>query len=153
RLERAALADSSGAFFDELAKRYVHRGLVHAWPADVAADAVQLRTAVLLRTQADVPLGAVLENQRNVAQRLDVIDGGRRAVQPHHRRKRRLVARLGALAFKRLEERRLFARLVGAGAAVHVDVAGKIRPEDLRAEKALFVRLGNRALQHALNVK
>ena len=74
------------------------------------------------------------DDRRHVAQRLDVVHRGRLAVDADHGRERRLVARLRALAFERLEQRRLLARLVGAGAAVHVDVAVEAGPEDVLAE-------------------
>ena len=63
------------------------------------------------------------------------------AVEADDRRKRRLDARLRALAFERLDERGLFARFVGAGAAVDVDVAVEAGAEDVLAEVALRVGL------------
>ena len=70
-------------------------------------------------------LAARLEDQRDVGQRLDVVDHGRLAEQPDLDRERRLVARLAALALDRLEERRLLAADVGAGAAPELDVEGE----------------------------
>ena len=62
--------------------------------------------------------------------RLDVVDDGRRRVEARDRRERRLRARLAALALERLEQRRLLAADVRAGAAVHDDrhVAADLGP-------------------------
>src|SRR5262249_26864988 len=89
----------------------------------------------------------------NIAQRLDVVDRGRFAVEADDRRERRLVARLRALAFERLEKRRLLAGLVRAGAAVHVNVAVETRAEDGLAEKAGLVRLLDCRFEGALHVE
>ena len=51
-------------------------------------------------------------------------------------RERRLVARLAAVALDRLEERRLLAADVGAGAAAELDVEGEARAQDVVAEEA-----------------
>ena len=127
RLERPALAHAARVAVDQLAQRDVHRRFVHAGRLHVAADAVQLRAAVLLGAEAGVPLRALRDDQRHIAERLDVVHRRRLAVEADDRRKRRLVARLRALAFERFEQRGLFARLVGAGAAVDEDVAVEAR--------------------------
>jgi len=67
--------------------------------------------------------------------------------------KRRLVARLRALAFERLEERRLLTRLVRARAAVDIDVAVEPRAEDVLPDEPFPVRLVDRAFENRLDVK
>src|SRR5581483_5611002 len=153
RLQRVPLPHAAGVVLDERPERHVHRRLVDAGPPDVAADAVQLGPAVLLRPERRVPLGPIGDDERDVAQRLDVVDGGRLVVEADERGKRRLVARLGALALERLEQRRLLARLVGARAAVDVDVARKTRPEEIPAQEPARVGLLDRALEHLLHVE
>ena len=69
------------------------------------------------------------------AERLDVVHDGRLAEQADLDRERRLVARLAALALDRLEERRLLAADVGAGAAPELDVEGEAGAEDVGAEQ------------------
>src|SRR5262249_39646731 len=132
--------------------RHLHRGFVHAGPLHLAADAVQLRPAVFLRAERRVPLRTPGDDDRHVAERLDVVDGGRLAVQPHDRGEWRVVARLRALAFQRFEQRGLFAGLVRAGAAVYVHVAVEAGSEDVLAEKAALVGLVDRALENHLHV-
>src|SRR6185369_12630434 len=105
RLQRAPVTHPPGVAVDELAERDVHRRLEDARLLHVAADAVQLRSAVFLGTDRGEPLRAARDDDRNVAQRLDVVDGARFAVQACDCRKRRLVARLGPLALQRFEQR------------------------------------------------
>ncbi len=117
------------------------------------ADAVQLRAAVLFRTERGKPLGPFGDDERHVAQRLDVVDRGRLAVQADERGKRRFVARLGPLPLERLEERRLLARFVRAGAAVKIDVAIEARAEDVLPQEAVGIGLVDRALEDVLHVQ
>ena len=62
------------------------------------------------------------------------------------------MPRLRALALERLDERRLLARFVGAGAAVHVDVAVEAAAEDVLAEVAGLVGLVDLGLEDLLHV-
>ena len=94
-------------------------------------------------------LAAVAQDQRDVDERLDVVDDRRLAEQPDLDRERRLVARLAALALDRLEERRLLAADVGAGAAPELDVEGEARAEDVGAEQAGRARRVDRAARRA----
>ena len=146
RLERAAVEHALRVLVavDQLAQRRVHRRFVDARPLHVAADAEQLRAAVLLRTERGEPLRAVQDDERHVAERLDVVHRGRALIEAGDGRERRLDARLRALAFERFDERRLLARLVGAGAAVHVDVAVEAAAEDVLAEEPGLVGLLDR---------
>src|SRR5262245_48968974 len=90
---------------DQVTKRHIHRGFVRARTRDMPADAKQFRTAILLRSNLREPLWTVLDDQRHVTERLDVVDSGRTAPQPFHCWKRRLDAWLRALAFERFDER------------------------------------------------
>ena len=67
-------------------------------------------------------LGAAdLEHRGRARDRLDVVDRGRRGVEAGDGGERRLRPRLAAPPFERLEQRRLLAADVGAGAAVEHD--------------------------------
>ena len=68
-----------------------------------------------------VPLGAVLDDRRDGGDRLHVVDQRRRAVQAADRGERRTRARLAAVPLERLEQRRLLAADVRAGAAMQDD--------------------------------
>ena len=153
RLERSPVAHSPGTLLDELPERDVHRRFVDAGALHVAAHAVQLGAAVLFRSERGKPFGTVLHDQRHVAERLDVVHRRRRVVEPDDGGKGRLVARLRALAFERLEQRRLLARLVGAGAAMHEHVAVEAGPEHALADETARVGFRDRLLEHVLHVE
>ncbi len=119
----------------------------------MAAHAIELRPAVFLRSKRREPFRAVLDDQRHVRERLDVVDRGRAPIETDDGRKRRFIARLRAFAFERFEERRLFARFVRAGTAMDVDLAVEAGAEDVLPQKSPGVRFFDRALQHVLHVK
>src|SRR5581483_7276248 len=62
------------------------------------------------------------EHLEHVEERLDVVDRGRLAEEPELDGERRLVPRLAAFALDRLEERRLLATDVRAGADPELDL-------------------------------
>src|SRR5439155_20788151 len=72
---------------------------------------------------------------------------GRLAEEARLHRERRLVARLAALPLDRVEERRLLAADVGAGAAADLDVEAEPLPQDIVAEEAAGPGLLDGALQ------
>ena len=148
RLDRVAVAHAAGVVVDQLAAAYTFIGASNT-PGRLtcAADAEQLRSAVLLGTERREPLGAARHHERHVAQRLDVVHRGRAAPRAGHGRERRLEARLRALAFERFEQRRLFAGFVGAGAAMQVDLAVEAGAQDVLAEEAGRARVVDRLLQ------
>ena len=67
---------------------------------------------------------------RHRHQRLDVVDQRRPVVEALDRRERRLQARVAALALERVEQPRLLAADVGAGAAVEHEVERGVAAED-----------------------
>ena len=88
---------------------------------------------------------------RHVEQRLDVVHDRRLAVQPDLDRERRLVARLAAIALDRLEERRLLAAHIRAGADAQLDLDADVRAVDrvlqpLVRERVLRADVDERAL-------
>ena len=102
----------------------------------MAADAEQFRAAVFFGTDAAEPLGSVLDDERHVAQRLDVVHGRRAAPQPLDSREWRLDARLRAFALERFNQRCFLARLVGAGAPMDVDLAIEAGAENVLPDAA-----------------
>ena len=82
---------------------------------------------------AGEPLRAVEDDERHVAQRLDVVDGGRTLIETRDRRERRLDARLRSFPFERFDQRCLLPGFVRTGTPVHVDVAVETAAEDVLA--------------------
>src|SRR5207248_3656612 len=114
---------------------------------DVARDAEELRPGALLRADRAEPVRAAQHDVRHAGERLDVVDDGRAAEEPVGGRKGRLDARVAALALERLDEARLLAADVGAGAAVDPDLEVEAGAEEVLDEEAPGGRLGDRALQ------
>src|SRR3546814_10483170 len=78
-LELIAVLHATAVIFEKLARTGADRQLEHAGALGATGHAVQLGAAVLglaLR-QAFEPVGAVHDDRRDVAQRLDVVDDGR----------------------------------------------------------------------------
>ena len=143
-VERAAaevveqLAEGGLAGFDLVETRTLHQ----------AADAPDVRAAVA----GDADLGELRaaegEHVLHLRHRLRVVDDGRAVVEAEDGREiRGLDARVAALAFEGLDQAGLFAADVAAAAAVDDDFAGVARAEDVLAEEALGLRLGDGALE------
>ena len=133
----APAAGHAAGELDQLAQRRPERHLVDARAARRAPDRQNsFGSGRALGADRRERRAAVEHDRRDVDQRLDVVDDGRLAEQPDLDRERRLVARLAALALDRLEERRLLAADVGAGAAPDLDVEGERRSRGCRARAA-----------------
>ena len=78
-----------------------------------------------------------------IGERLDVVDQRRPAVEALDRRERRLQARVAALALERVEQRRLLAADVGAGAAVDDQLEVAVGAEDVGPEVTRLVGFGD----------
>ena len=108
---------------EQLAQRDAHLLLDHAGLLDVAGDLEQLGAGVVGLAERREPgrrRGAGC--RRATAIDLDVVDGGRRAVEADVGRERRLQPRHALLALEALQQRRLLAADVGAGAVVDDEV-------------------------------
>ena len=126
-----AAAHAACVMLDQLAERHAHllfhvAGLVH-----VAGDAEDLGAGVVGPAERGEPGGAAPEDVGHDRDGLDIVDGGRRAVEPDIGREWRLQPRHALLAFEAFEQRGLLAADIGAGAVMQikievpaVDVAG-----------------------------
>ena len=152
RPDVATAADTAGKL-DEVAQRGPEFDLVDAGPLDVPGQAEELRPGRALGADARVGLPAHLEDERDVGQRLDVVDDRRLAEQTDLDRERRLVARLAALALDRLEERRFLATDVRAGATPDLDVERETRTEDVRPEQPGIARGSDRMANSGLRLR
>ena len=106
--------------------------------------------SVPIAVYADAPLA---QQPRQVGERLDVVDDRRLAVQADGgREERRLQARHATVALEALDERRLLADDVRAGAPRHDDVDGEVGAEDVPADVAGGVGLVERGRHPLLGV-
>src|SRR5262249_7852194 len=133
-----AVRDAPRVLVDDLAERRPHRELVRAGTDHVAGDAVELRPGALFRPDAAEPVGSAQHDPRHAGERLDVVDDRRAAEDAVHGRDRRLDARVGAFPLERLDEPRLLAADVRAGATVHPHVEVEARAENVLPEEAAW---------------
>ena len=146
-LQLLAVLDAPGIVVDDLAQRHAHRQLEQPGPLDVAADPVDFGAGAALRADRLEPVRAVLDDGRHAGQGFDVVHDRRAAEQAVHRGKRRLDARIGALALQGFDQAGLLAADVGARAAVHVHVEVEAAAEDVRAQQPVGVGRGNGPFQ------
>ena len=117
-----ALASLAADLREQLGDGDAPGELVDARLLTVAGDAEQLVAGRLVGAEALEPVDALGEDAGHRGERLDVVDDGRLVEQAGDHRERRPVARLAAEALERLDERRLLAADVGAGAQGDDDV-------------------------------
>ncbi|MCY1423094.1 hypothetical protein D9M71_388000 [compost metagenome] len=86
--------------------------------------------------QGFVPVVAVADDGRHVAQGLDVVHAGRLAPHANGGREGRLGARVGAAAFQGVDQRGFFAADVAAGTGVHEQLEVEAAAQDVLAQKA-----------------
>src|SRR3954454_10702537 len=115
-------ADAAAMLLDQLTERNAHGLFDVAGPLDMTGDAEQLGADIVGTADAGEPCRAPAQNVRRYRDRLDIVDGGRAAVQADIRRERWLQPRLALLAFEALEQRSFLAADVGAGAVGDIDV-------------------------------
>ena len=113
----------------------------------MAGDAIELGAGVVLPAERGEPRRAAPHDVGRLRDRLDVVHGGRAAIEAHVGRERRLQPRLALLALEAFEQRGLFAADVGAGAVVHVHVVVVAGAAGVLAEQPGLVGLIDRGLQ------
>ena len=117
-----AAAHAAGVLLDQFAQRNAHLLFDSARPLDVAGNAIELGAGIVRPADAGEPGRAAPHDVGHLRDGLDIVDGGRAAVEAHIGRERRLEPRHALLAFEAFEQRRLLAADIGAGAVVHDDV-------------------------------
>ena len=130
-------ADSARLIENHFRHRRAHRDDENPRLAHVSADADEFqsrRPALPLRF---VPVHALHQNLRHVRERLDVVQRRRLVPQAVGDRKRRLVARLGALAFDRFDQRGFFAANVAAGTDENLELESEIRSRECPRRSSL----------------
>src|SRR4029077_15658306 len=139
-------AHAAGIGADDLAQWNAHRLFDSTRPLDVAGNAIKLRAGIVRPADAGEPGGAAAHDVGHLRDGLDVVDGGRAAVEPHIGRERRLQPRHSLLAFEAFEQRRLLAADVGAGAVVNDDVE-VVAVEVVLADEVSLIGLRHGRLQ------
>ena len=127
RLQPLVSSDTAADFIDHFPQGKSHRQFVDAGVRNVPAQAEEARPAVALAAEIGEPLAAVQEDVRHRGERLHIIHNRRASVEAHDGREGRFDARVAAISFQRIQQRRLFAALIGSGAGVGVKIKVEAR--------------------------
>ena len=131
--------------------RHAERDLVDARAGEALVEADELRAGGrAVGAEGAVGVGAAGGDEGDVAERLDVVDDGRHAVDAALGRERRARRDRAAQALQAGEQRRLLADDVGAGALDDGHVEGEAAAEDVGAEQALLAGPRGRGLERGL---
>src|SRR5665213_2791613 len=117
-----AAADAAAMPLDQFAERDPHRLFDVAGTLDMAGDTEQLGADIVGPADAGEPCRTPPQDIRRYRDRLDIVDGGRAAVETDIGRERWLQPRHALLAFEAFQERGFFAADIGAGTMGHVKV-------------------------------
>src|SRR5271169_288218 len=117
-----AAAHAAGVPLDQFAQRNAHILFDIARTLDMTRNAIELGAGIVGAPDAGEPGGAAPHDVGHLRDGLDIIDGGRAAIEAHIGRERRLQPRLAFFAFETFQKRRLLAADIRAGAVMHDDV-------------------------------
>ena len=136
--ELEAVAHAAGVVLEQLAGADAERQFPQAGVLHLAGEAHQLGAHVFAAGagQGLVPVHAVADDGRHVAQRLHVVHAGRLTPDADGGREGRFGTRVGAAAFQRVDQRGLFAADVAAGTGVDEQLEIEAAAEDVLAEQA-----------------
>eukprot|EP00043_Microstomoeca_roanoka_P029775 m.23134 g.23134 ORF g.23134 m.23134 type:complete len:587 (+) comp9442_c0_seq1:1952-3712(+) len=149
RLDRTARGRAAGDVLDDLAQREAEGRLEQAAVFHVAGDLQRHRPVRTTHAVILIERRAAIHDHRHRGQRDHVVDDRGLAHEAFERRKRRLRAHHGALAFHRVQKARLLAADIGARAHADFHVEAVIRSHDARAKDAFATRNLDRLLELA----
>ena len=142
-LELMAATDTATDVEDDLAEGRSHRNLDEAGVVDLARESEHLGALRRLGTDLVEPVGALDDDDRDVGERLDVVDDGRTVPKTLHGRERRTGLRHAAVAFDGLEKSRLFAANERASTETELDVEREAAAENVVAKETEVTSLLN----------
>ena len=135
-LELVTATDAAADVKDDLAEGRSHRNLDEARVVHLARKSEHL--GALRRLGADLvePVSALVDDDGDVGERLDVVDDGRTVPKTLHGRERRTGLRHAAVTFDGLEKSSLFTAHECTCAETELDVEREAAAENVVAEKA-----------------
>ena len=128
---------------NNVAHGHAHRDFENARAGDVAAHADKFQATRATGALCDEPIDAASENLRNVDKRFNVVDDRRFLPEADLAGKRRLIARLGAMALDGFDERAFFAADVAAGADKNFEIKVEVAAEDFFPKKPRAITAAN----------
>src|SRR5437016_348912 len=138
-----AAANAAGVVEDDIADRHAHGNFEDAGVGDVATDADEFQATRATGALSHEPVNPASENLRNVDEGFNVVDDRGLLPETDLPRKRRLVARLGAMAFNGLDERAFLTAYVAAGADKNFEIIIDVAAQDFFSEEASAVAAAN----------
>jgi len=137
-LQGVAVAHAAGVVLEKLACGNAEWQLPQARILDLAGEAHELGAHVFaaFTGQRFVPVHAVGDDRRHVAQGLNVVDAGRLAPYAHGGGEGGLGARVGAAPFEGVDQCGFFTADVTPGAGVHEQFEIKAGTQDVLAQQA-----------------
>ncbi len=137
-LELEAVAHAAGVVFEQFTTGDAEWQFPQARVLDLAGEAHELGAHVFgtFAGQRFVPVNAVGNDRRHVAQGFDVVHAGRLAPHAHGGREGRLGARVGAAAFEGVDQCGFFTADVTPGAGVDEQLEIETRTENVLAQQA-----------------
>jgi hypothetical protein len=134
RLELASPRDAAG-HFQQLAQGRPEGDLIGSGPAHIAGEAEEPWASRTFGTDPGISGSADAQDLEHVDQRFDVVDDRGFAEHTGLHRERRLVSRLAAESFDRVEDRGLFPADVRAPAFTDLDVEVEPVTQDVFSEE------------------
>ncbi len=117
--------------------KFFHRksqlDLVHTGVPDVARGRDELGAGAAPHADGGVGVGSVVDDPCHVSDGLYVVDHGGALVKALHRRERRFIARIAALAFQRFQQGGFLAADVRSAAGMHDQFEVIARPKNIFA--------------------
>ena len=138
RLELLAVGNPAADVEDDLPERRSHRNLDEAGVVDLADQGEDLRPLAALGPDGGVPVGAPVDDERDVRPGLDVVEVRGLVVEALVGRVDVLRAGLAGPPLQGGEEGRGLAADEGAAAPVDLHIEGEARPEDVLPEEPRF---------------
>ena len=139
--EGFSTGDAAADLVDQFPQADAHWHLDQAGVVDLAHHGENLGALAVLRANAGVPVGPLLDDQRHVGPTLDVVDVGRLAPQPALSGKGRAWTRLADAPLDGCHQRRLLATDEGPGSHPDFDVKVKARSQDIFTQQAVLAHL------------
>ena len=137
------IAHAARVIFQNFARGGAERQLPDARVLHSAREAHQLGAGVFTGRDVLIPLDAVGQNRRNVAQGFNVVYAGRFPPDAGAGRERRLRTWVGATAFEGVDQRGFFAADIAPCPGVHKQFEVKTGAKDIFTQQTRFGRFGN----------
>ena len=149
--EGETVAHATGVILEQLLGGNAEGQFPDAGVLHLAGEAHQLgaMVAAVRAGQRGVPLHAVADDGRYVAQGFDVVHAGRLAPHTHRSREGRFGPGVGPAAFQRVDQRGFFTADITPGTGVHEQLEIETRTENVLAQQACRLGFFHRLLQVA----